>query len=97
MHLIKQSKQQLEILKLNKFNKRSIHFTLDDEIEFSSESENEVVTKTLIRHLIRNSAQTKTIVYSSLQVEWFEDFMYHWPEFIEVYNLKEISLTEFVK
>lgn len=58
MHLIKPSKQQLEILKLNKFNKRSIHFTLDDEIE---------------------------------------DFMYHWPEFIEVDNLKEISLTEFVK
>lgn len=78
-------------------NKVVSHFTLDDEIEFSSESENEVVTKTLIHHLIRNSAQTKTIVYSSSQAEWFEDFMYHWPEFIEVDNLKEISLTEFVK
>lgn len=78
-------------------NKCISHFTLDDEIEFSSESENEVVTKTLIRHLIRNSTQTKTIVYSGSQAEWFKDFMYHWPEFIEVDNLKEISLTEFVK
>ena len=78
-------------------NKCVSRFTLDDEIEFSSESENKVVTKTLIRHLIRNSAQAKTIVYSSSQAEWFEDFMYHWPEFAEVDDLKEISLDEFVK
>ena len=78
-------------------NKCISHFTLDDEIEFSSESENEVVTKTLIRLLIRNPEQAKTIVYSSSQVEWFEDFMYHWPEFAEVDDLKEISLDEFVK
>ena len=78
-------------------NKCVSHFTLDDEIEFSSESENEVVTKALIRLLIRNHEQAKTIVYSSLQAEWFEDFMYHWPKFTEVDDLKEISLTEFVK
>ena len=78
-------------------NKCVSRFTLDDEIEFSSESENEVVTKTLIRLLIRNPEQAKTIVYSSSQVEWFEDFMYHWHEFKEVDDLKEISLDEFVK
>lgn len=78
-------------------NKCISHFTLDDEIEFSSESENEVVTKALIRLLIRNPHQAKTIVYSSSQAEWFKDFMYHWPEFAEVDNLTEISLTEFVK
>lgn len=78
-------------------NKCVSHFTLDDEIEFSSESENEVVTKTLIRHLIRNHEQAKTIVYSSSQAEWFEDFMYHMREFTEVDDLKEISLDEFVK
>ena len=78
-------------------NKRVSRFTLDDEIEFSDESENKVVTKTLIRHLSHNLEQAKTIVYSSSQAEWFGDFMYHWPEFIEVDNLKEISLTEFVK
>ena len=78
-------------------NKVVSHFTLDDEIEFSSESENEVVTKALIRLLIRNPHQAKTIVYSSSQAEWFEDFMYHWPEFAEVDDLKEISLDEFVK
>ena len=78
-------------------NKCISHFTLDDEIEFSSESENEVVTKALIRLLIRNPHQAKTIVYSSSQTEWFKDFMYHWPEFAEVDNLTEISLTEFVK
>ena len=47
--------------------------SLDDEIELSDDSENEVVTKTLIRLLIRNPEQAKTIVYSSSQVEWFED------------------------
>lgn len=73
------------------------HFTLDDDIEFSDESENKVVTKTLIRHLSRNSAQAKTIVYSSSQAEWFEDFMYHRPKFTEVDDLKYISLDEFVK
>ena len=78
-------------------NKCVSRFTLDDEIEFSSESENEVVTKTLIRHLIRNHEQAKTIVYSSSQAEWFEDFMYHWHEFKEVDDLKKISLDEFVK
>lgn len=78
-------------------NKVVSHFTLDDEIELSDDSENEVVTKALIRLLVRNPHQAKTIVYSSSQAEWFEDFMYHWPEFIEVDNLKEISLTEFVK
>lgn len=78
-------------------SKRVSRFTLDDEIEFSNESENEVVTKTLIRYLISNSTQEKTIVYSSSQAEWFEDFMHYWPEFIEVDNLKEISLAEFVK
>ena len=78
-------------------NKCISHFTLDDEIEFSSESENEVVTKALIRLLIHNPKQAKTIVYSSSQAEWFKDFMYRWPEFAEVDNLTEISLTEFVK
>lgn len=78
-------------------NKVVSHFTLDDEIEFSSESENEVVTKALIRLLVRNPQQAKTIVYSSSQAEWFEDFMYHWPEFTEADDLKEISLDEFVK
>lgn len=78
-------------------NKVTSYGSLDDEIEFSSESENEVVTKTLIRLLVRNPHQAKTIVYSSSQAEWFEDFMYHWPEFAEVDDLKEISLDEFVK
>ena len=78
-------------------NKCISHFTLDDEIEFSSESENEVVTKALIRLLIRNPEQAKTIVYSSSQAKWFEDFMYHWPEFAKVDDLKEISLDEFIK
>ena len=78
-------------------NRQVSHFTLDDEIELSGNSENEVVTKALIRHLIRNSVQAKTIVYSSSQAEWFENFMYHWPEFAEVDNLQEISLAEFVK
>ena len=78
-------------------NKVVSHFTLDDEIEFSSESENEVVTKALIRLLVRNPHQAKTIVYSSSQAEWFEDFMYHWPKFTEADDLKEISLDEFVK
>lgn len=78
-------------------NKVTSYRSLDDEIELSDDSENEVVTKTLIRLLIRNPEQAKTIVYSSSQVEWFEDFMYHWPEFKEVDDLKEISLDEFVK
>ena len=78
-------------------NRQVSRFTLDDEIEFSDESENKVVTKTLIRHLIRNSAQAKTIVYSSSQAEWFEDFMYFRREFTEIDDLKEISLDEFVK
>lgn len=78
-------------------NKCVSRFTLDDEIEFSSESENEVVTKALIRLLIRNPHQAKTIVYSSSQAEWFEDFMYHIREFTEIDDLKEISLDEFVK
>lgn len=78
-------------------NKVTSYGSLDDEIELSDDSENEVVTKTLIRLLIRNPEQAKTIVYSSSQVEWFEDFMYHWPEFKEVDDLKEISLDEFVK
>lgn len=78
-------------------NKVVSHFTLDDEIEFSSESENEVVTKALIRLFVRNPHQAKTIVYSSSQAEWFKDFMYHWPEFTEADDLKEISLDEFVK
>lgn len=78
-------------------NKAARYGSLDDEIELSDESENEVVTKALIRLLIRNPEQAKTIVYSSSQAEWFEDFMYHWPEFAEVDDLKEISLDEFVK
>lgn len=78
-------------------NKVARYGSLDCEIDLSDDSENEVVTKTLIRLLIRNPHQAKTIVYSSSQAEWFKDFMYHWPEFIEVDNLKEISLTEFVK
>ena len=78
-------------------NKAARYGSLDCEIDLSDESENEVVTKTLIRHLIRNPHQAKTIVYSSSQAEWFEDFMYHWPEFTEVDDLKEISLDEFVK
>lgn len=82
---------------IDSLNKTARYNSLDDEIELSDDSENEVVTKTLIRLLVRNPYQTKTIVYSSSQAEWFEDFMYHWPEFIEVDNLKEISLTEFVK
>lgn len=78
-------------------NKVTRYRSLYDEIELSDESENEVVTKALIRLLIRNPEQAKTIVYSSSQAEWFEDFMYHWPEFAEVDDLKEISLDEFVK
>ena len=78
-------------------NKVARYGSLDCEIDLSDESENEVVTKALIRLLIRNPHQAKTIVYSSSQAEWFEDFMHYWPEFIEVDNLKEISLTEFVK
>lgn len=78
-------------------NKVTSYGSLDDKIELSDDSENEVVTKTLIRLLIRNPEQAKTIVYSSSQVEWFEDFMYHWPEFKEADDLKEISLDEFVK
>lgn len=78
-------------------NKAARYGSLDCEIDLSDESENEVVTKTLIRLLIRNPHQAKTIVYSSSQAEWFEDFMYHWPEFTEVDDLKEISLDEFVK
>lgn len=84
-------------MQVKDLNKVVSHFTLDDEIELSDDSENEVVTKTLIRLLVRNPYQTKTIVYSSSQVEWFEDFMYHWPEFAEVDDLKETSLDEFVK
>ena len=71
--------------------------SIDVAIEVSDESENEVVTKTLIRHLSCNLEQAKTIVYSRSQAEWFEDFMYHWHEFKEVDDLKEISLDEFVK
>ena len=71
--------------------------SIDVAIEVSDESENEVVTKTLIRHLSSNLEQAKTIVYSSSQAEWFKDFMYHWHEFKEVDDLKEISLDEFVK
>lgn len=78
-------------------NRQVSRLTFDNEIKFSDESENEVVTKILIRHLSHNLEQAKTIVYSSSQVEWFEDFMYHWPEFKEVDDLKEISLDEFVK
>ena len=78
-------------------NKAARYRSLDCEIDLSDESENEVVTKTLIRLLIRNPEQAKTIVYSSSQAEWFEDFMYHWPEFAEVDDLKEISLDEFIK
>ena len=78
-------------------NKVTSYGSLDDEIELSNDSENEVVTKALIRLLSRNPHQAKTIVYSSSQVEWFEDFMHYWSEFIEVDDLKEISLTEFVK
>jgi len=82
---------------IDSLNKTARYNSLDDEIELSDDSENEVVTKTLIRLLIRNPEQAKTIVYSSSQVEWFEDFMYHWPEFKEVDDLKEISLDKFVK
>lgn len=78
-------------------NKVTSYGSLDDEIELSDDSENEVVTKTLIRLLVRNPHQAKTIVYSSSQAEWFEDFMYHMREFTEVDDLKEISLDEFVK
>lgn len=78
-------------------NRQVSRFTLDDEIEFSDESENKVVTKTLIRHLSHNLEQAKTIVYSSSQAEWFEDFMYFRREFTEVDDLSEISLDEFVK
>lgn len=78
-------------------NKAARYGSLDCEIDLSDESENEVVTKTLIRLLVRNHEQAKTIVYSSSQAEWFEDFMYHWPKFAKVDDLKEISLTEFVK
>lgn len=78
-------------------NKVARYGSLDDEIEFSDDSENEIVTKTLIRHLVRNPHQAKTIVYSGSQAEWFEDFMYRMREFTEVDDLKEISLDEFVK
>ena len=78
-------------------NKAARYGSLDCEIDLSDESENEVVTKALIRLLIRNHEQAKTIVYSSSQAEWFEDFMYHMREFTEVDDLKEISLDEFVK
>ena len=78
-------------------NKVARYGSLDCEIDLSDDSENEVVTKTLIRLLIRNPEQAKTIVYSSSQTEWFEDFMYHRREFTEVNDLKEISLDEFVK
>ena len=78
-------------------NKVARYGSLDCEIDLSDDSENEVVTKTLFSLLIRNPEQAKTIVYSSSQAEWFEDFMYHMREFTEVDDLKEISLTEFVK
>lgn len=78
-------------------NKAARYGSLDCEIDLSDESENEVVTKALIRFLIRNPEQAKTIVYSSSQAEWLEDFMYHMRGFTEVDDLKEISLTEFVK
>ena len=78
-------------------NKVARYGSLDCEIDLSDDSENEVVTKTLIRLLIRNPHQAKTIVYSSSRAEWFKDFMYHMREFTEVDNLKEISLDEFVK
>ena len=78
-------------------NKVARYGSLDCEIDLSDESENEVVTKALIRLLIRNPEQAKTIVYSSSQAEWFEDFMHHMREFTEVDDLKEISLDEFVK
>lgn len=78
-------------------NKAVSYGSLDDEIEFSDESENEIVTKALIRLISRNPKQAKTIVYSSSQAEWFEDFMYFRREFTEVDDLGEISLDEFVK
>ena len=78
-------------------NKVARYRSLDCEIDLSDDSENEVVTKTLIRLLIRNPHQAKTIVYSRSQAEWFKDFMYHMREFTEVDDLKEISLDEFVK
>ena len=78
-------------------NKATSYGSLDDEIELNNESENEVVTKALIRLISRNPEQAKTIVYSSSQAEWFEDFMYHMRKFTEVDDLGEISLDEFVK
>ena len=72
-------------------------YSLDAEIEESDESENEVVTKALIRWLIRNTFQATTVVYSSSQAEWFDDYMYHMSEFKEIDNLDEMSLTAFLK